>query len=243
MNGCKVQVATYATAPYSRFASTANPINEAERAAVYEMRTYDIKPEFMSDFLKLTNDHIHLRTKHSPLLGYWTTELGGINQVVHMWKYVDLDHRAQVRTALGGDQEWNTQYMDKMRHMLVSQKNLVLHKFPWSAINQPVNATNIYELRQYTVKPGSLQNWANLWTQGLPSRAKYSKPYAVFFSELGELNTVVHLWPYASYADRVQVRKEANLDNSWRQLVEQTMIHVNFMHSKVLIPTAFSPLK
>lgn len=73
-------------------------------------------------------------------------------------KYVDLDHRAQVRAALVGDTEWNTKYMAPMRPMLVAQNNIILHKFPWSALNQPVNATNIYELRQYTVKPGSLQN-------------------------------------------------------------------------------------
>jgi len=241
--GSKINVATYSTAPYNRFASTSNPINEAEKNAVYELRTYDIKPECMPAFMQLTNEHIPLRIKHSPLTGYWTTEMGGINQVVHIWKYVDLDHRAAVRAELAKDTEWNTKYMDPMRPMLVSQKNLVLHKFPWSALNNPVNAVNIYELRTYTLKPGSLTNWANLWTQGLPSRAKFSKPIAVWFSDLGDLNTVVHLWPYASYADRVQIRRDANLEQSWRQLVEQTMIHVQHMNSKILLPTAFSPLK
>lgn len=240
----KVLVAAYSTAsPYQRFASTANPINEAEKNAAWELRTYDIKPDCMKDFMQLTAENIHLRTQHSTLIGYWTSEIGGLNQVVHMWKYADLEHRAVVREALGKDTEWQTKYMAKMLPMLAGQNNIVLHKFPWSPINQPVNEKNIYELRQYTLKPGSLTNWANLWTQGLPSRAKLSRPYSVFFSDLGPLNTVVHLWPYASYADRVKVRRDSLLDANWKQIVDQTMIHINHMHSKVLIPTTFSPLK
>ena len=35
----------------------------------------------------LLKEKFHLRTQHSVLLGYWTTELGGLNQVVHLWQY------------------------------------------------------------------------------------------------------------------------------------------------------------
>uniref|UniRef100_A0A8D0L761 NIPSNAP domain-containing protein n=1 Tax=Sphenodon punctatus TaxID=8508 RepID=A0A8D0L761_SPHPU len=53
----------------------------------YEFRTYTIKPAKMKDFLELTNTNIHLRTAHSKLVGYWTPELGGLNKVLHVWKY------------------------------------------------------------------------------------------------------------------------------------------------------------
>ena len=32
-------------------------------------------------FMALSKDKFHLRTEHSKLLGYWTVELGGLNQV------------------------------------------------------------------------------------------------------------------------------------------------------------------
>jgi len=54
---------------------------------VYELRTYSIKPENLKEFLNLTNEKFHLRTRASVLHGYWTVELGGINQVVHLWEY------------------------------------------------------------------------------------------------------------------------------------------------------------
>jgi hypothetical protein len=48
---------------------------------VYELRIYDLKPDSMTDFMKLSNEHFHLRTAHSKLVGYWLTDIGGINQV------------------------------------------------------------------------------------------------------------------------------------------------------------------
>ena len=41
----------------------------------------------MGEFLALSKEKFHLRTNHSILLGYWTSELGGLNQVVHLWEY------------------------------------------------------------------------------------------------------------------------------------------------------------
>ncbi len=46
-----------------------------------------MQPQYYGEFLKLTNENIGMRTKYSKLLGYWATELGGINEVVHIWEY------------------------------------------------------------------------------------------------------------------------------------------------------------
>ena len=54
---------------------------------VYELRTYNIWPQHVKEFMNLTSEEFHLRTSQSKLTGYWTTELGGINQVVHIWEY------------------------------------------------------------------------------------------------------------------------------------------------------------
>jgi hypothetical protein len=41
----------------------------------------------VGEFLALSKEKFHLRTSHSLLLGYWTAELGALNQVVHLWQY------------------------------------------------------------------------------------------------------------------------------------------------------------
>lgn len=60
---------------------------QQEHGTLYEFRTYNIRPEQNAAFLKLTNEKIHLRTAHSQLIGYWSVEYGGLNQVFHIWKY------------------------------------------------------------------------------------------------------------------------------------------------------------
>ena len=54
---------------------------------IYELRTYAIQPARYGEFLKLSSEQLHMRTAHSKLVGYWTTELGGLNEVVHLWEY------------------------------------------------------------------------------------------------------------------------------------------------------------
>ena len=64
------------------------------QTTIYELRTYLIQPSKFVSFLGLTQEHLHLRTNHSRLIGYWTTEFGGINEVVHLWEYGQL-HNAR----------------------------------------------------------------------------------------------------------------------------------------------------
>merc|ERR1711892_1621066 len=83
-----------------------NPLrNTSIKAAppIYELRTYNLVPKEVGQFMELSKEKFHLRTQHSVLLGYWTSELGGLNQVVHIWQYDSFSHRARVRATLGAD--------------------------------------------------------------------------------------------------------------------------------------------
>ncbi|KAK8397813.1 hypothetical protein O3P69_004541 [Scylla paramamosain] len=71
------------------------------RPPVYELRTYTVYADKMREFLDLTTKEFHLRTVHSKLVGYWTSEIGGLNQVVHIWEYGSLSERAVSRRNKG----------------------------------------------------------------------------------------------------------------------------------------------
>ena len=78
---------------------------------------------------------------------------------------------------------------------------------------------------------------------GLQARLKYSKPVAIWSSELGELNRVVHIWSYESLEHRARVRKAFMADPLWKETVAKLQPLMQVMESKILIPTEFSPLK
>lgn len=84
-SGCRVSAVTVFLSCQPRACMSTGP--QQQHGTFYEFRTYRILPEKNAAFLKLTNEKIHLRTAHSELLGYWSVEYGGLNQVFHIWKY------------------------------------------------------------------------------------------------------------------------------------------------------------
>lgn len=74
----------------------------------YEMRTYTLNPTRMADWLALyQSDALALQTEHlGKLVGFFTTEFGEANQVVHIWAYESLDDRTKRRTAMAADPRW-----------------------------------------------------------------------------------------------------------------------------------------
>ena len=106
--------------------SALNITRNVSSAKVYELRTYNIKPECMKPFVDLSMEKFHIRTQFSKLHGYWASEIGGINQVVHIWEYDNYVHRSKVRAELAGNQECISQYFSKILPMMTTQTNIGL---------------------------------------------------------------------------------------------------------------------
>jgi hypothetical protein len=99
------------------------------RHKLFEFRHYQIATEHFGSFVQLTKEKIHMRTAHSPLLGYWQIEAGLLNSVCHIWHFDSFEHRARVRAALAADPEWNETYLNKCKPWWVSQKNSFMQIF------------------------------------------------------------------------------------------------------------------
>ncbi|KAG7277948.1 hypothetical protein CRUP_022118 [Coryphaenoides rupestris] len=137
----------------------------------YEFRTYFIRPEQNVAFLKLTQEKIHLRTAHSELLGYWSVEYGGLNQVFHIWKYDSFSQRAGVRAALSQEPQWLGEYISKAIPMLTAQDNEVTYLVPWSQIQKPPKEGGVYELATFQMHPGGPAVWGKAFQATVCSRA------------------------------------------------------------------------
>lgn len=59
------------------------------------------------------------------LVGYFTTEIGPLNQVVHMWAYESMEDRAARRARLLADPAWRT-YAVKVQPFVLTQENRIL---------------------------------------------------------------------------------------------------------------------
>jgi NIPSNAP len=74
---------------------------------IYEVRTYTLRPGTTAEFEERYEKRLPSRVKHSKLGGFWHTEFGPLNQVVHVYPYDDLQHRTRVRSAMANDRERN----------------------------------------------------------------------------------------------------------------------------------------
>ncbi|MEK7778336.1 MAG: NIPSNAP family protein, partial [Chloroflexota bacterium] len=73
---------------------------------IYEMRTYMLKPGTTPEFEERFAEAMPHRQKYSRLGAFWHTEVGPLNQVIHVWPYEDMAERTRVRAAAAQDPNW-----------------------------------------------------------------------------------------------------------------------------------------
>jgi len=88
---------------------------------------------------------------------------------------------------------------------------------------------NIYELRSYWLKPGTLIEWGNLWHKGVQYRPD-AKVLGVF-SQIGDLYNVHHMWSYKNFQHRKQMRTNAWAKPGWSEKYVENWI---FQKTKIL---------
>ncbi|MFZ2737645.1 MAG: NIPSNAP family protein [Burkholderiaceae bacterium] len=76
---------------------------------IYEHRTYTVAHGKMQEYLERYEElGLQVQLKHlGRLLGFFVSEIGPLNQVVHIWVYDSLADREQRRAALDADPAWH----------------------------------------------------------------------------------------------------------------------------------------
>jgi hypothetical protein len=94
---------------------------------IVEMRTYTTYPGKWRDYLALFEEEgLQIQKRIlGRMVGYYRTETGALNQVIHMWAYQDMNEREERREALLADPLWKS-YVSKMLPLLQSQESKIL---------------------------------------------------------------------------------------------------------------------
>ena len=105
----------------------------------YEIRVMSAHrdPEMVAEYCKNYEENgMKVQLKHLPhMVGYYFTEVGGLNTMVHLWAYDSLDQRDKCRAAMQADPEWKKLSGDPAYKDTVSQiTNLVLRPVAGSQV-------------------------------------------------------------------------------------------------------------
>ena len=97
-------------------------------------------------------------------------------------------------------------------------------------------ASPIYEIRTYTLKPGTRDEFERLFGEALVDRVKISPLGAYWHSTLGPLHQVIHVWPYQSLAHRQECRAKALATGKWPAKVQHLMLK---RENEIVTPAPF----
>ncbi len=101
---------------------------------IVDLRTYTLRHGNLARFLDIyENEGRTIQERHwGKPIGYYQSETGPLNQIVHLWAHEDHAHRAARREALLADHDWR-QYMSKAFPLFQKLDNMVVRPAPfWS---------------------------------------------------------------------------------------------------------------
>lgn len=210
---------------------------------LHELRTYTARPGAIPDILKV-NEEVGRKARgndYGVLEGYWYTEIGPLNQVMHLWRYDSFEERARLRKELSQNEDWTKGYVPVLRPLLVNQTTRFLN--PAKELVPPQTEGNFYEFRNYRLKPGTAPGWMKRILDVMPVREKYSKNVCAWITEGPNPNEVCHLWAYSSFEERMEARNGVSQEKAWQEFAAAGREELEEMHSTLIFPSSFSPLK
>jgi hypothetical protein len=103
----------------------------------------------------------------------------------------------------------------------------------------------IVEERTYTIAAGRLSEYLGRYEEmGLALQTRILGNLIAYFStEIGALSTLVHLWGYTDLNDRATRRAELAREPGWQEYLRVCTPMIVSMENRILVPTAFSPLR
>ena len=102
---------------------------------IVEERTYTLKPGTVHVYYEDYNPRgLAIQTRIlGNLIGYFHTEIGELNRVVHLWGYDSLAEREKRRKALFEDKDW-LEYLAQSPDIVVAMESRILVPSPFSPI-------------------------------------------------------------------------------------------------------------
>ena len=100
--------------------------------AIYEMRSYTLIVGKMSDVVQLykTEGWPALQKHPNKLVGYFTGDIGAMNQLIHIWKFDDDADRRAFWAGVFSDPEFMA-FAKQLRPMNLSPENKPMMAAPW----------------------------------------------------------------------------------------------------------------
>ncbi len=95
---------------------------------IYDYRVYTLKPGGVPEYMAAVREvGKPIRDKHGiKLAGWYYSEIGALNQVVHIWAYRDYEHLEEAKARVAADPDWGGKYIPRVRPWIESQETYIM---------------------------------------------------------------------------------------------------------------------
>ena len=174
---------------------------------IYEVRTYQLKPRSVPEFIDVFGKALPKREEVSKLSGFFYTDIGPLNQVIHVWPYKNLADREKQRAKFTTGK--NLGWPPKVGHLCENMNSEIYIPSPFTPTMAKGAIGPIFEWREYQILPGMMDEVYRNWGKKLAKRVELSPLVMAMHSEIGGLHKFLHIWAYESLNHRSAVRAEA----------------------------------
>ena len=203
---------------------------------IYEFRTYQIKAGSLQTVISKFQEKIEGRNTISKIGAFWYSEIGVLNQIVHVWPYENMEHRNQCREKAVKKNLWPPDTAEYMLRMNTEFWKPVSFSPKW----EQRNIGPFFEMRIYTFPFNEFNKMLPAWEEKIEARKSLAPLVGAFVSEVGEVNKFMHIWGYKSLQHRTEAREKFS-SIGWPPKSEAKP--PLFMENKIVMPSEFSPIQ
>ncbi len=100
---------------------------------IVDVRTYTLLPRKLPRYVELFEQHaLPVMKRHGlELLGYYVSQIGPLNQVVHIWRYESLADMESKRSRRDADPAWG-EFLGMTEGMVLMQDDKVMRPTAFS---------------------------------------------------------------------------------------------------------------
>lgn len=211
---------------------------------INELRMYTTRPGKMMHVVNASAtvaQKIRNGDTYGKLVGHWSSEIGRMNQYIHMWEYKDVEEMRNLRYQLSSREDWKNKFVPLVGPYILNQEIRVLK--PLIDRKIPTDNSNIYELKIIKLNIGQVNNWKNKFLDIISSIEGKSVNIGLWNTELQDPNEIISIWSHPNLEIMSKFWYSLNENKYWIDFNSYQENAVKYEDSIILRPSICSPLQ
>tara|TARA_B110000305_G_scaffold127590_1_gene142804 strand:+ start:653 stop:1291 length:639 start_codon:yes stop_codon:yes gene_type:complete len=211
---------------------------------INELRMYTTRPGKMKDVVNASAtvaQKIRGGDTYGKLIGHWWSEIGKMNQYVHMWEYKDPEEMRRLRSELAAKEDWKNKFVPLVGPNILTQEIRLLR--PLTEIKKPVNSSNIYELKIIKLNIGQSAKWAKKFLEIVGLIENSSINIGIWNTELQDPNEIISLWSHPNLENMSKYWNDLESNKDWNDFNNYQENSVKSEENIILKSSICSPLQ